>query len=51
MIFRLKTSKETEEILLDMKNKHNLTPNVLSRLAVAISLKEETLTKDYIEIS
>ena len=50
MIFRLKTSKETEEILLDMKNKHNLTPNVLSRLAVAISLKEEPLTKYYIWI-
>ncbi len=50
MIFRLKTSKETEEILLDMKNKHNLTPNILSRLAVALSLREEPLTKEYIEM-
>ena len=49
MIFRLRTSKETEELLAELKSKHTLTPNIISRLAVGISLKQEPVTKEYIE--
>lgn len=49
MIFRLKTSKETENMFIDMKKKIGITPNILSRLAVSISLRDDILTKEEIE--
>ena len=49
MIFRLRTFKETEELLAELKSKHTLTPNIISRLAVGISLKQEPVTKEHIE--
>lgn len=42
MNFRLKTSKETGEILKSLQNSTGLTWNVLSRIAVAYSLKDPT---------
>lgn len=42
MNFRLKTSKETGEILKSLQNSTGLTWNVLSRIAVALSLKEDS---------
>jgi len=46
MNFKLKTSKKTQDILLDLKSKTNITPNILSRYAVSLSLLEpEPLTK------
>lgn len=38
MHFRLKTSKYTKEALNELKTALNLTPNILARLAVALSL-------------
>lgn len=40
MNFRLKTSKETEEILRTLQSSLGLTWNVLSRLAVSLSLND-----------
>ncbi|AGE22667.1 DNA sulfur modification protein DndE [Geobacillus stearothermophilus] len=45
MQFRLKTSKETMDILKQLQSSTNLTPNVLARLAIALSL----LSKEPIE--
>ncbi len=39
MNFRLKTSKETGEILKSLQNSTGLTWNILSRIAVSLSLK------------
>lgn len=47
MIFKLKTSKETMEILKDLQSRTNLTPNVLSRLAIGLSLREDTPIDEY----
>jgi len=44
--FRLKTSKATMDILLDLKNKTNITPNILARLAIALSLKNQNPLED-----
>ena len=41
MQFRLRTSGEAQEILLELKNATKITPNILSRYAVALSLKQE----------
>ncbi|EMT46438.1 DndE family protein [Anoxybacillus flavithermus] len=38
MQFRLKTSKETMDILKQMQINTNLTPNILARLAISLSL-------------
>jgi DNA sulfur modification protein DndE len=40
MNFRLKTSKKTEESLKQLQINLNLTPNIIARLAVALSLRE-----------
>lgn len=46
MNFKLKTSKKTQDILLELKSKTNVTPNILSRYAIALSLLQpEHLTK------
>ena len=42
MNFRLKTSQETGEILKSLQNSTGLTWNVLSRIAVAMSLNDPT---------
>lgn len=51
MNYRLKTSKNAEEILLELKNKlgTTITPNILSRLAVGLSLRLENMSKVEIE--
>lgn len=38
---RLKTSKQGDLILRSIKNKYGLTPNILCRYAVGLSLKSE----------
>lgn len=38
MNFRLKTSKKAQDILLDLKSKTNITPNILARYAISLSL-------------
>jgi len=46
MNFKLKTSKKAQDILLDLKMKTNITPNILSRYAISLSLLEpKPLTK------
>ncbi|WP_375105963.1 DndE family protein [Lysinibacillus fusiformis] len=40
MNFRLKTSKETGEILKSLQNSTGLTWNILSRIAVSLSLND-----------
>jgi len=49
MIFRLKTSKKTENMFMEIKNKLGITPNILCRIAVSLSLKKEKLTKQEIK--
>ncbi|MBB5172440.1 DNA sulfur modification protein DndE [Texcoconibacillus texcoconensis] len=41
MNFRLKTTQYTAEKLKQLHTSTNLTPNILARLAVSLSLKEE----------
>lgn len=43
MIFRLKTSTATAEILKNFQNATGLSWNILSRLAVAFSLKDPSI--------
>jgi DNA sulfur modification protein DndE len=40
MNFRLKTSKKTAQILKQLQDSTRLTPNILARYAVVLSLKE-----------
>lgn len=47
MIFRLKTSKKTEEIFEDLANRLHLKPYSLVKHAIAWSLKQGTSVKDY----
>lgn len=47
MIFRLKTSKKTEEIFDDLLNKLHLKPYALVKHAIAWSLAEETSVKNF----
>ena len=42
MNFRLKTSKQTGEILKSLQNSTGLTWNILSRIAVSLSLNDAT---------
>ena len=44
MQFRLRTSGKSQELLLELKNATKITPNILSRYAIALSIrKQETL--------
>lgn len=43
MNFRLKTSKQTEELLKKLSNSTGYTWNILSRIAVALSLQDTTI--------
>lgn len=43
MNFRLKTSKQAGERLVNLQNSTGLTWNILSRLAVSLSLKDPSL--------
>ena len=47
MGFRLKTSKKTKEIFEEVGRSSNLKPFALSKIAVALSLKEETNIDEY----
>ncbi|WP_243387442.1 DndE family protein [Bacillus kexueae] len=38
MQYRIKTSKQTQDILKDLQSSTNLTPNILGRLAISLSL-------------
>ncbi|MGL5982973.1 MAG: DndE family protein [Cetobacterium sp.] len=49
MIFRLKTSKQTENIINEIKNKFAITPNILLRLAISLSLKSKKENKEFIQ--
>ena len=46
MNFRLKTSQETGEILKSLQNSTGLTWNVLSRIAVALSLNDPNMPNE-----
>ncbi|MEK4249480.1 DNA sulfur modification protein DndE [Paenibacillus sp. FSL W7-1287] len=41
MQYRLKTTKATAERLKELQSKTNLTPNILARIAVSLSLREK----------
>jgi len=43
MNYRLKTSRNAKEKLLDLKSSLNITPNILSRYAIALALKQSKL--------
>lgn len=43
MIYRLKLSNNTSEILKELQSSTQLTPNILARLAVGVSLTIESL--------
>lgn len=47
MGFRLKTSKKTKEIFEEVGKSSNLKPFALSKIAVALSLKEKRNIDDY----
>ena len=47
MGFRLKTSKRTKEIFEEVGKSSNLKPFALSKIAVALSLKEKTNIDEY----
>ena len=45
MIFRLKTSKQTEEIFKELESRTHLKPYTLVKHAIAWSVKENTSVK------
>lgn len=45
MIYKVKTSKKTENILNEIKSKFSITPNILLRISVGLSLKKSFFTK------
>ncbi len=47
MIFRLKTSKRTQEIFEELENRTNYKPYTLVKHAIAWSLLEKTSVSDY----
>lgn len=47
MIFRLKTSKRTQEIFEELENRMNFKPYTLVKHAIAWSIKEETSVADF----
>ncbi|MBE6023509.1 MAG: DNA sulfur modification protein DndE [Cellulosilyticum sp.] len=42
MIYRLKTSGKCQSTLSDLSNRTNITPNILCRYAISLSVLEET---------
>jgi DNA sulfur modification protein DndE len=47
MVFKIKTSKKTEELFLAIEASENLQPYALSKLAISLSLKSEaSLSED-----
>ena len=47
MIFRLKTSKQTQEIFQELESRTNYKPYTLVKHAIAWSLKEKTSVQDF----
>lgn len=47
MVFRLKTSKKTQEIFDELENRTNFKPYTLVKHAIAWSIKEKTSVADY----
>lgn len=47
MIFRLKTSKRTQEIFQELENRTNYKPYTLVKHAIAWSLKENTSVENF----
>lgn len=47
MIFRLKTSKKTQEIFEELENRTNYKPYTLVKHAIAWSLMEKTSVQDF----
>ena len=47
MIFRLKTSKRTQEIFEELENRTNYKPYTLVKHAIAWSILEKTSVADY----
>lgn len=47
MIFRLKTSKSTQEIFDELENRTNYKPYTLVKHAIAWSIKENTSVSDF----
>ena len=46
MVFKIKTSKRTMEIFEEISASENLAPFILSKLAIAMSIKSEETLKD-----
>lgn len=51
MIFRLKTSKKTQEIFEELESRTNYKPYTLVKHAIAWSLKENTSVSDFLSDS
>ena len=51
MIFRLKTSKRTQEIFEELENRTNYKPYTLVKHAIAWSVMEKTSVSDYVSDS
>lgn len=51
MIFRLRTSKRTQEIFEELEGRTNYKPYTLVKHAIAWSLKEKTSVADYVSDS
>ena len=51
MIFRLRTSKRTQEIFEELESRTNYKPYTLVKHAIAWSLKEKTSVADYVSDS
>lgn len=51
MIFRLKTSKKTQEIFAELESRTNYKPYTLVKHAIAWSLKENTSVEEFISDS
>lgn len=47
MNFKLKTSKEAQKILLDIRDKTGITPNILSRYALSIAINDENYYENF----
>ncbi|MEG1882021.1 MAG: DndE family protein [Clostridia bacterium] len=43
MIVKLRTSKNTQDIFASMKSKENLEPYILSKIAIALSIRKGSL--------
>lgn len=51
MIFRLKTSKRTQEIFSELENRTNYKPYTLVKHAIAWSIKENSSVAEYVSDS